>query len=189
MSGGLSIIKNPQTQQAINYRPFPVDRLNINVGERPIAGIPYLRTRNFKPVDSRISNTPRLGQTSSLPDLRMEQMDGEGFFGDVWKGIKKGAKYIKKKKILSKTAKVVGKVATAAAPIAAALGHPEIAETAQEAGAIADPVSKGLKSIGLGMKEEIITDGVVPGPRGIDKQIFIATHPANYKKIKMEDLQ
>jgi hypothetical protein len=199
---GLTIIKNPTTQKEISYRPTPFDRLNINIGERPIVGIPYLRTRNFKPVDSRISNTSRLGQTTTLNDKRMTGQNGEGFFGDVLKGVKKIGKKIKKKKILSKTAGLVGDIAgKAVAPVALALGHPEIAATAATVGAVATPVSKGLKMLGLGVEEEmekksnrlqkqfLDIDGVSSGPIGIDKQVFISTHPANYKKIKIQDLQ
>lgn len=187
---GLTIIKNPDTQKAINYRPAPFNRLNINVGERPIVGIPYLRSRNFKPIDSRISNTARLGQTSSLPDRRMGQQQGEGLLGDIAKGMKKIGKTIKKKKIISKASKILGDVTSAVAPIALASGHPEIATLAGTTAGISKPVGKLFKSIGLGLKkDDIMLGGVVAGPRGIDKQIFVATHPANYKKIKIEDLQ
>ena len=200
MSGGLTNIKDIRTYKRINYRPTPFNRQNVNVGERGIVGIPYLRNSNFKPVDARVSNTARLGQTSTLPDRRKtqgkkpemdgeghtpEHMEGEGFFGDVWKGVKKGAKYIKKKKILSKTAGLVGDVAgKVIAPAALALGHPEIAATAATAGAVATPISKGLKMLGLG-EEEQEEQPVGRGVRGNERMSFVATHPLNYRKARL----
>jgi len=204
MSGGLTNIKDIRTYKRINYRPTPFNRQNVNVGERSIVGIPYLRNSNFKPVDARISNTARLGQTSTLKDRRktqgkkpemdgeghtpehMEEMEGEGFFGDAWKGVKKGAKYIKKKRILSKTAGLVGKVASAAAPIATALGHPEIAAAAKTTGLVANPLSVGLKAIGLGEGEgEEQPLGNARGVRGNERMSFVATHPMNYRKARL----
>lgn len=85
MSGGLTKILNTKTYEPINYRPFPIGRYGVKVGERPIYGIPYLRNADMKPVDSRISNTPRLGQTSGLPDRRPTTQSGEGHCGQMCK--------------------------------------------------------------------------------------------------------
>ncbi|GAG07620.1 unnamed protein product, partial [marine sediment metagenome] len=46
--GGLTTILEPETAKEIMYRPFPVNRLNNNVGERPVRGIPYVRDSNFR---------------------------------------------------------------------------------------------------------------------------------------------
>lgn len=85
MSGGLTKILNTKTFEPITYRPLPIGRYGIKVGERPIYGIPYLRNADMKPVDSRISNTPRLGQTSGLPDRRPTTQSGEGHCGQMCK--------------------------------------------------------------------------------------------------------
>tara|TARA_R100000951_G_C2651918_1_gene184650 strand:+ start:1525 stop:2742 length:1218 start_codon:yes stop_codon:yes gene_type:complete len=76
MSGGFTKILDTKTFEAITYRPLPIGKVRINIGERPIAGIPYLRNSNMRPVDSRISNTPRLGQSSGLPDRRKNTSTG-----------------------------------------------------------------------------------------------------------------
>ena len=86
--GGASVpIQNQEFKDYIKYRPFSVDRLNINVGGRPVAGIPYLRN-GWVPFDSRTrlsrdmalsrgvqDSNSRLGEAEpSLP--RMSYMDG-----------------------------------------------------------------------------------------------------------------
>ena len=81
--GGLTTILNTDTYEQITDRPMAVNRMNVNVGERPIAGIPYLRNKNMTPMDvntmlsrDRIlskgrQDTARLGQSlPSLPDRR-----------------------------------------------------------------------------------------------------------------------
>ena len=86
--GGATSILEQQFKRNIMYRPHPVDRLNINVGERPVYGIPYLRAGHV-PFASRsvlsrdmvlnrgIQNSnARLGQ--SLPFLKARMYDMKG---------------------------------------------------------------------------------------------------------------
>lgn len=194
MSGGLSSILNTTTYKHINYRPFPVDRLNINVGERPIIGIPYLRNTNMKPVDSRISNTARLGQTTSLPDRRLNQkgqgetmeggehtpehMEGGNIIKDVVKGVKKAAKFVKKKKLISKAANLGATVATA-------LGQPEIAAPLASVGQVASTIGLGQEG---GQEEEEEEQTLPRGVRGNEKMSFVATHPLNYRRARLATL-
>jgi len=73
------------------FRPPPVNRVDVNVGERPVVGIPYVRDSNFRTMDqdtkfSRDSSffygngkedTARLGQSlPSLPDRRRTTQEG-----------------------------------------------------------------------------------------------------------------
>lgn len=93
-SGGLSTILNQETYKQIMFRPMAVNRLDVNVGERPIRGISQMRNANYVPVDSNIrftrddkrffgkprSNTARLGQSlNSLPDRRNDEQVGGNF--------------------------------------------------------------------------------------------------------------
>lgn len=259
--GGLTTILNQETAKQIIYRPFPVNRLNNNVGERSVRGIPYVRDSNFRNMDvnqtlSRDSkfffrqgneDTPRLGESlPSLPDGRTRDMmkrggaqssltgvqtgppiadstgsgnqHGENIFKDVAKGVKKaaksvkrvikkdakkvkkaakfvkrvvkrdakkvgiavkkGAKFVKKHKLISKGADIVGKVA-------GFLGQPEIT-------AAAESVSQGARMVGLGQgqlqraQEEL--KGVSAMPRGIDAQSFIPTHPMNFNRARLANI-
>jgi hypothetical protein len=126
--GGLTSIKNVEREEMITYRPFPVNRLNNNVG-------PYVRDSNFRNMDinqtlSRDSkfffrqnpaDTPRLGQSlPSLPDRRQPSMRGGAQssltgvqtspqLDSAGSGLKQTVKKVGK--AIGKTAKKVGKTA------------------------------------------------------------------------------
>ena len=254
-NGGLSTILNQETAKQIMYRPFPVNRLNNNVGERPVRGIPYVRDSNFRNMDvnqvlSRdnsfffgkgAQDTPRLGESlPSLPDGRTRDMmkggaqssltgvqtgppiaestggslkedkivskvakqvahltgderakaihhfakmygygqDGgsfKSFMKKVGKAIKKGAKFVKDKKLISRGADIGAK-------IAGVLGQEELV-------APLEGISKGAKMLGFGegqyarAQEEL--KGTSPMPRGIDKQSFVPTHPMNFNRARL----
>ena len=99
-TGGRTMI-HTEDWKGITYRPFPVDRMNVNVGERSIVGIPYLRDGNMTPVmqnttrsnnfffaGSRHAVLPRLGSTRSL-QMSGAGQDGGNIFKDAWKEVKK----------------------------------------------------------------------------------------------------
>ena len=151
MSALTSIVTNKNYELPQGRKPA-FDRVNMRVGNgQSIVGHPFLRNASMKPIDvlyqeARMSDTPRIGESSSLPDRRINDQTGSGIFGSIKRGLKK----IKKKKILSKTADVVGSASALAAPIALATGRPELAALAGTTSAIAKPTAGFLKSIGLG---------------------------------------
>jgi hypothetical protein len=157
----MATILNTDTFENINYRPFPVDRVNINVGERGLGGgFPTLWNKNMLPVDNRIYYGAPIGMTSS--DKKMmtggahtpehteiyEDQEGgqyvpvqmgEGLFKSLKKGFKKAKKVAK---VVKKGAKIVKSVAK----VADKIGVPGASQVAKVAGA----TQKSLSMIGVG---------------------------------------
>jgi hypothetical protein len=106
---GLTAILNQNTFEEIRRRPFPVDRLNRNVGERPVAGIPFLRDSRMSAIDSRgrldrdffinsgISNVPRVGQSlPSIPDLQNKKQEGGQLTGVIAPVVQEGGRFVQR---------------------------------------------------------------------------------------------
>lgn len=123
--GSGTTILDQDTYEQINYRPFSVNRLNNNVGEKPIVGIPMVRDSNFRTMDMRQKltrdskfffgqghqNRARLGQSlPSLPsrgrDMRTSQVAGAKDHACKCEHPQDGGNFFKD---VGKTVKKVGK--------------------------------------------------------------------------------
>jgi len=162
---GLTTILEQDHYEQIDYRPFPVNRLNRNVGERQIVGISQIFNKNMVNVDSRQrftrddkrffgkgnQDTARLGQSTGLPDRRdVGQVGGRSIANQL---IRKTGRAVK---AVGKTAKHVGKQ----------LGH-DVVKAGKVIGKEAVKVGKFVKDkkiISKGLKVAGIIAPFVPIP-------------------------
>jgi len=205
--GGLTTILNQETAKQIMYRPFPVNRLNNNVGERPVRGIPYVRDSNYRNMDvnqvlSRDSkfffrqpgnaDTPRLGE--SLPSLQdgrtREEMKGgahSSFTGVegpqiTGSGIKEiGEKIVKGVKKVGKFVKDK-KIISRGLDFTSGFLPTPLAIPVKGASLVAS-----MKGYGEGQYDRAQEElkGTSAMPRGNDKQSFVATHPLNFNRARL----
>jgi len=158
-----------------DYQNYPkglvkaYDPFDIRVGKgQYLVGHPFLRNANYQPVDAlykqaQISNTPKLGQSTTLPSLGrstnigdikpqepiifrdqeggeyVEVQMGEGFLKSLKKGFKKAKK-------IGKAVKKVSGVVKKVAGVAEKLGVPG----ASTVKAVAGKTQKVLKKVGMG---------------------------------------
>ncbi len=168
MSALTSILNTEDYQNYPKGRVKAYSPFNIRVGKQDIVGHPFLRNANIQPVDAlyqqaQISNTPRLGESSTLSNLSrstnigdiqpqrqiifkdqeggeyMEVQMGEGFLKTLKKGFKKAKK-------IGKAVKKVAGVVKGVAGVAEKIGVPG----ASVVKAVAGKTQKTLKKVGLG---------------------------------------
>tara|TARA_R100000951_G_scaffold59680_2_gene50192 strand:+ start:1163 stop:1852 length:690 start_codon:yes stop_codon:yes gene_type:complete len=180
MSALTPIIDNKTYQSSTQKRVRAYDPMTIMVGKNQLVGIPYLRNAHIKPIDvlvqeTRVSDTPRLGETMLLPDRRLtstmeggskkvtkkkvekaiksfigdvkkeKKQSGKGIIGDVAKSIKVAAKEIDD---YAKKTKFISTSLGIASPIAKYMGRPEMSLGLYVASTAARQMGYGPQAVG-----------------------------------------